>query len=608
MIRSVTNNTLLSGVNFSSRKSSKVPDYLILNYAGFQFHDLGADHPPCGAHHILEQLKALAPLTKDSRVVFFIQGYEKSNSGKWQVARYTICDGFVNDETSNIRGTKLIYDDTPSYEERKVLGKEPATGKEVSLFDPVTFDNFVKDGVNAFPRAKYAIYVSNTHGRGTEGIAGEAIIKGNLDTQTKELLPYGDFQATLRTGATQLNKPFDLVVFDSCIMGQFEVIDGLRQTARHVLASPEVECQPEPTRYPSPQALMPSYKKLLENPTISPLDFARIIFKNTVEQSKYKDCGGNQLDAVPTLALYDTSKTGLLHKLLGELGDSLYKALEQPDLKKAIIEAVQTSFQYPHIVSDFFGVNPIEEVELKDLRSFLGLLRSSGVSEHFEDVAIIDKVDRAMDQSCEEMFKGKLVHTDYSEIGPFSVFMPDVPKNLVINVRVPDDINGLFDDILHALNKDRVSMDFHNLVSYVKTAYPSMLEKLPDDRVKNALAENAPQIKELAEIEEAITDYNLTEDQKSGLKQQKTERMKELVAELKDKFKDVDFKGFVKRYHEGEVKNIGEKFLADYTKHFNQLFEKYSALDSVPGGWKRFIQNLHTVLTAEVLPGILRKL
>lgn len=170
-------------------------------------------------------------------------------------------------------------------------------------------------------------------------------------------------------------------------------------------------------------------------------------------------------------------------------------------------------------------------------------------------------------------------------------------------------INKLFDDFLHSLNKDYASdMDFYHIIKYAQTDYPSMLEMVPDNRVKNALAENASQIKELAEIYKCINKFSLTKEERTEMEQQKMERIKELVTDLKYKFKDVDCKGVVNRYRAETVKKIGENFLADYTKKFNQFFEKYSALDSVPAGWMRFIQKFHTVITTEVLPELLRKL
>jgi hypothetical protein len=66
-------------------------DQLVLNYAAFQFDEEAKK--PNGAHHVLRQVKELAAEQKDSRVAIFVQGYERSTDGLWQVARYLVQGG-----------------------------------------------------------------------------------------------------------------------------------------------------------------------------------------------------------------------------------------------------------------------------------------------------------------------------------------------------------------------------------------------------------------------------------------------------------------------------------------------------------------------------------
>ncbi|MBI2266693.1 MAG: hypothetical protein HYU64_16285 [Armatimonadetes bacterium] len=123
----------------------------------------------------LYDLKTLAPYTANSPVAFFVQGYEETETGKWQTARYSIYGGQVHDETSLILGVRYIYDD----KDKSLKGTVEASGRKVSLLDPTSFRNFLASGMNRFPSAKNRVLSISTHGHGFEASAGEAVVKAN---------------------------------------------------------------------------------------------------------------------------------------------------------------------------------------------------------------------------------------------------------------------------------------------------------------------------------------------------------------------------------------------------------------------------------------------
>ena len=384
------------------RHSPATPKTVVLDFEALQLtRSVGADQ-------MIHQLKELAPETRGSGVAFFVQGYEKSETGKWRVARYVIHDGEIQDRTEEIRGSKVVYD------QRHPVGSAAARGGEVSMFEPATYGNFLQDGIAAFPGARQVIYVNHSHGDGCRGISGEALVDGELRGSQRERLAFGDCQRELLAARKTLGRPLDLVVFDACLMGQAEVVSGLAGVADKVLASPEVEAAPDSPQLAGSLAMISSYRRLLEG--ASAIGLAYEIIDRTVEQSY---CLGRQSDenAVPTLGLYDPAGLSAFRERLGELGESLCLALDDPLRRSEVIQATAGAWRYPHR----FDVQAFS-IRSTDLRSFLRELGERRVLPEEQ----LRAVDEAMEEGCDEMFRGTLDGVDYGPVGPLSVMLPRI--------------------------------------------------------------------------------------------------------------------------------------------------------------------------------------
>lgn len=545
-------------------------EHLILNFAAFQVED---SDKPAGAHHILAQIKELAAGTAESPVAFFIQGYEKSPQGRWQVARYAVQEGRVED-----------------------LGRS----ESAKMMQGETLEQFLADGLGAFPGARQVVFVNNTHGRGTDGLAAETIEDGQLKTSQRDTMSFDDCQQALQGARDRLGRPLDLVVFDSCLMGQFEVIHGLSDVAQAVVASPEVEGVPEPAVFPSPQVLIPTYKELLASPQLNSEDFARRLVHNTVTESKYSDRIGNVYNATPTLALYDSQRCRQAGQVLNELGVALRQALSDPQKRQQIVTAVKEAFSYPNQSTDLFGGGDPLATPLKDGKSFLEGL------EGVVDEQLLRRADSSLDAATLEFFKGKMGWVDYSRVGPFSLYLPDVPRNLVFQGPQSRDINEHLQHLVkRGIQPNWAGSDVHELVGCVND-YQRQLQQHPDAAVEKALGDNQATVEELRTIQQSLSGKYGQERQ--ALVAQNLPRIQALVTDLAGKLAAVDFKGFAERCNQHQQQRVKDEFQASFLKRQQQTLESYLALDGIPEGWAGFVKELAGVVSDEVLPAVLGKL
>jgi tetratricopeptide (TPR) repeat protein len=101
--------------------------------------------------------------------------------------------------------------------------------------DPNTLSDFIVWGMSNFPAKKYAIILWD-HGSGINGFGGDR--QFNNDKLTLDEI-HQAFAATTNT----MNKKFELIGFDSCLMASVEVANSIRQFGNYMVASEEIEPQ-----------------------------------------------------------------------------------------------------------------------------------------------------------------------------------------------------------------------------------------------------------------------------------------------------------------------------------------------------------------------------
>ncbi len=104
---------------------------------------------------------------------------------------------------------------------------------ETNTGDPTTLANFLTWGIITYPARHYALVIWD-HGGSWQGVAWD-VASDNDDLQLSELRAALE-QATTQTGLDQL----DLIGFDACLMGAFEVYQSIAPYAKYGVASAEL--------------------------------------------------------------------------------------------------------------------------------------------------------------------------------------------------------------------------------------------------------------------------------------------------------------------------------------------------------------------------------
>jgi len=328
--------------------------------------------------HMLKALKELAPKTKGSPVSFFVEGYEQNKSGKWRAARYLISNGKVEDQSNRL------------------------PGRNISLFDPAALKDFIKSA----PEAEKTMFFFGAHGGGFPGFQGETMTNGKRGGNTFDAMSMGDFSKSISDSGRRL----DLLDLDTCFGGQWEVLSPLRGVSPHIIASPEATFYQPTSTDPSPQAIIPSMQKLIQDPSLSTASLAKHIIRNAAANAEEEHVLLPD-STVKTLGFYDTAALASLDKPMDKLGYALAEGMDHKKTRKLILKAADNALSYAQ--SDY-----------KDLKSFLHYLKKYGVLEKTGMKDTAREIKHALKAQGSEMYKNE----DFEDAGPLSVFVPAGPS------------------------------------------------------------------------------------------------------------------------------------------------------------------------------------
>jgi hypothetical protein len=105
---------------------------------------------------------------------------------------------------------------------------------DLNTGDPEVLANFIKDGIQNYPAAHYALIISD-HGASWPGVGGDE--SADHDSLTLDELNQAIGQGLADAGVAKL----DLLGFDACLMATFEVASTLAAHADRMIASQELE-------------------------------------------------------------------------------------------------------------------------------------------------------------------------------------------------------------------------------------------------------------------------------------------------------------------------------------------------------------------------------
>jgi hypothetical protein len=179
----------------------------------------------------------------------------------------------------------------------------------LDMGDPQTLQDFISWGQTTYPAQKYALVILS-HGKGWKGVVTDEGFPGK---DKYDMLYMGELKEALRHGAN-----FDLIAFDSCMMGSVEVAAQIAPYASYMLANEEVVFA---QTFPYGEMI----QALNNNPAQTGLALGTGLVdawaaRNGQQTLTGQDKNGNPIQANPltrwTVALTDLSK---IEKLAGDV-------------------------------------------------------------------------------------------------------------------------------------------------------------------------------------------------------------------------------------------------------------------------------------------------
>jgi hypothetical protein len=173
---------------------------------------------------------------------------------KWTIMHYTAADNDLNEflnmdvnEMESIGSTKNMNiislldngkDDVKIYHIQKDNDPENITSPvlkdlgETNTAQPETLAKFIEFSMKKFPAQHYALII------GSHGLAWKGAVE---DETTDSFMSLPQIREALDTAAEKTGKKLDLIGFDACLMATGEVAYELKDNAKYMVASQEVE-------------------------------------------------------------------------------------------------------------------------------------------------------------------------------------------------------------------------------------------------------------------------------------------------------------------------------------------------------------------------------
>lgn len=241
----------------------------------------------------------------------------------------------------------------------------------IDATDPQTLTDFESWAMNAYPADHYALVLWD-HGGAWQGAMSD-------EHHGRQLMPALDLANAigdgLPTGVT-----LDLLGFDTCLLANVDVLQGVASFARIIVASEEEQ-------YGS-WDYAAFFHAIVDAPAATPLSVARAIVDS---QPAQEEANG---DPAYTLAAIDGARfTSLVTPHLASFGTALEAAMADPRLAREIVRA--------RGAADGFGRAPTEDIfEVIDLGQFARRLASTqaiaGTSLATEAVGVLDAIDQTV--------------------------------------------------------------------------------------------------------------------------------------------------------------------------------------------------------------------
>jgi len=233
----------------------------------------------------------------------------------------------------------------------------------LDMAEPGTLSDFIKWGVKNYPAEHYAVVIMN-HGYGFLG-AVEDDISGKL-------MSIPEINSALSEARKQTGVKLDILGFDACLMQQAEVAHQLKDTAKFLVASEEVEY---PFGWPEGK-LIGRLQDELKKGEVCPRRFAKIIVE---------ECG-KESDACKAMSAVNLK----IMKNLGKAIDRLAVSLMKSSISREKLRDIITSTQ------NYCNVIPDEKL-CRDYRDLYNFCQRIIASPDIKDKDVMESALRTID-------------------------------------------------------------------------------------------------------------------------------------------------------------------------------------------------------------------
>lgn len=173
-----------------------------------------------------------------------MEGYSSEGNAEWSDAK--IFEVLADKDASTINSKVLCE-----------LG-------EVNMGNPETLKNFIVYSTQAYPAKHYVLFLVD-HGNGVGGLC--------FDDTDRDLLTLPELKKALDEAKKETGETFDIINFDCCAMGVFEVAYIIKDYAKFMVASQTVEYAL------SEDIIVRVFQKLLSDPEMTPEELGKLMVK-----------------------------------------------------------------------------------------------------------------------------------------------------------------------------------------------------------------------------------------------------------------------------------------------------------------------------------------
>lgn len=261
---------------------------------------------------------------------------------------------------------------------------------EANTGDPEMLQRFIEWGVQSYPAEQYMLIIAD-HGGGWQGASSD-------ESSDDQMISLAGLARALEGGLSGAGlDQLDLLVFDTCLMGELEVWSLLAPYARYGVASEEVTY--------GLSGLDTTIRELVNDPDISPADLGTLFVDNFA--AYYADDGNF---TTLTMSAVELEQLPALQRAVDRLARVLIADIRTPETILAAARGMAHSPAFADTDREFFG--------MIDLRSFLLILEQ--LSENPAVVKAAQQAQQALDQAVLTKYGGP----DVPSVGGLSFFFP----------------------------------------------------------------------------------------------------------------------------------------------------------------------------------------